>query len=275
MSESTDLTQRKADLAAQDFGEHAGGGMENVNSNDIAIPFLGIIQQLSPQILDGEEKFIPDAKVGMLYNTVTNELIGDGSQAIFVPCCKESKYVEWIPRDQGGGLVGMHEPGSAFVNACKAAAKDQFKLKTDEDHDLIETHYVYGMLLNEANGTNVETPIVIGFSSSKIKVYKQQLMTRIRTVKGNPPMYAFRFAITTILAKNKANQPYHNFKIDPVNGAMVDSANLPGSEFEVLLTEGKSLVEAVHGGTAKADHDSNDAGQGGQGGAGGGEDEAF
>jgi hypothetical protein len=192
-----------------------------------------------------------------------------------VACCKESKYVEWRKRDQGGGLVAMHEPGSAFVTACKQAATDQFKLETDEGHDLLETHYVYGLLLEKADGTVIETPIVIGFSSSKIKVYKAQLMTRIRTIKGNPPMYAFRFRVTSIPAKNAANQPYFNFKIDPVNGDMATSANLPGSEFEVLLGAGKALVEAVHGGSAKADHQSNvGAGQGGKPAAGDG-DEAF
>jgi len=251
-----ELATRNAAFATQDFGEFAGTGMENVTSNDVSIPFLGLIQSLSPQLQEDDAKYIDGAKAGMLFNTVTNELIGDGSTAFFVPCCKESKYVEWVPRDNGGGLVAMHETNSEFVRACKAAAKDQYKLSTDEGNDLLETHYVYGLLLAAADGKTAETPIVIGFSSSKIKVYKSQLMTRIRTIKGNPPMFAFRFKITVVAAKNKAGQPYHNFKIEPACEDMAGSANLPGTEFEGLLREGKLLVEAVHGGTAKADHDS-------------------
>ena len=251
---SNDLAKRNAELAKVDFGDHAGAGMENVGANDILIPFLGVIQALSPQIEKGHAKLIDGAEIGDLYNTVTNELFGDGKMIHFVACCKETKFVEWIKRSEGGGLVGFHEPGSEFVNACKAAAKDVFKLSTDEGHDLVETHYVYGMLINGAKGKTCEQPLVISFSSSKIKVYKAQLMTRIRTVKGTPPMYGFRFAVTAVTEKNKQNQPYKNFKIDPAGEDMMGSANLPGTDLEGLLREGKALVEAVHVGSATADH---------------------
>ena len=244
------LVKQEAALATMDFGEHKGKGMENVTSADISIPFLGIVQKLSPQLDKTHEKYIEGATEGDLFNSVTNQLLG--TKVYFVPCCKDNQYVEWTPRDKGGGLVGMHVPGSEFVRDVKSRATDQFKLKTDEGNDLIETYYVYGMLIDGADGKTVETPIVISFSSSKIKVYRSQLMTPLRTIKGDPPMYAFRFVITTVDAKNKAGQPYKNLKIEPANGAMAASANLPGTDFEGLLTEGKMLVEAVHGGTAKA-----------------------
>ena len=249
-----DLAKRNAQLANQDFGEFAGTGMDNDGANDVLIPFLGIVQALSPQVEKGHAKFIEGAEVGDMYNTVTNELIGDGKLVHFVACCKDTKYVEWVKRAEGGGLVGFHEVGSEFVKACKAAAKDQFKLTTDEGHDLVETHYVYGMLIDGPEGKTMDQPIVVSFSSSKIKVYKGQLMTRIRTIKGNPPMSAFRFAITVVADKNKKGQPYKNFKIDPACGDMFGSANLPGTDFEGLLREGKALVESVLGGLAKADH---------------------
>lgn len=248
---STDLAKAENALAAMDFGDHAGKGMENVTQADIAIPFLGIVQKLSPQLDAQHEKHIKGCVEGDLFNSVTNELLG--GKVHFVACCKDSQYVEWVPRDKGGGLVAMHSPASEFVRDVKSRATDQFKLKTDDGNDLVETHYVYGMLIEGPEGKTVQTPIVIGFSSSKIKVYRSQLMTPIRTVKGDPPMYAFRWAITTVPAKNKAGQPYHNFKIEPACNSVAESANLPGTDFENLLKEGMALVEAVHGGTAKAD----------------------
>lgn len=262
---SEELAKRNAELATQDFGEFAGKGMENVGTNDVLIPFLGIIQALSPQVEKGHAKFIEGAEVGDLFNTVTNEIIGNGKEVHIVACCKETQFVEWVPRDAGGGLVGMHEVNSEFVRACKEASDDQFKLKTDEGHDLVETHYVYGMLIEGPEGKTGEQPIVVSFSSSKIKVYKGQLMTRIRTIKGDPPMFAFRFKVSVVGDKNKKGQPFKNFKIDPACGDMAASANLPGTEFEGLLHEGKALLEAVHGGKAKADHtnQTNDAGAAG------------
>ena len=241
-------------LATVDYGEYAGNGMENVTGADVTIPFLGIVQDLSPQKQEGDPKFIQGAKVGDLFNTVTNELYGQSVH--IVPCCKDSVYVEWVPRDQGGGFVAIHELNSDVVRTAKDNSTDQFKLKTENGNDLVETHYVYGMLIHGPEGKTSETPIVIAFTSSKIKVYRSQLMTRIRTMKGNPPMFAFRFKVSSLRDKNKQGQPYSNFKIEPACGSMTTSINLPGSDYHNLLVEGKALVEAVRGGTAKAAHES-------------------
>lgn len=262
MSNKKEIVAPGGNLAKVDFGEYSGAGMDNVTQADVQIPFLSLLQQLSPQVTEGDPKYIEGAKAGLLVNSVTNELIG--KEAYFVPCCKDSVFVEWVPRDQGGGLVGIHDIGSELVRACKEAAEDQFKLKTDEGHDLIETHYVYGLLIDGAEGRTMVTPIVIGFSSTKIKVYRSQLMTRIRTMKGNPPMFAFRFKVTSVADKNKAGQPFHNFKIEPACGDMQSSLNLPGTDYEGLLKEGMALVGAVRGGKAKAavDSQNNDAAAG-------------
>jgi hypothetical protein len=249
-----ELAKQNAALASQDFGEFAGVGMENVDSTDVQIPFLGIVQKDSKQLDKDEPKYIEGAVEGDLFNTVTNELIGDGKEVYVVACCKDRSYVEWIPFKDGGGFCGTHDPASELVRACVEAAEDKFKPTTDEGHELAETFSVYCLLLPSAEATESDMPIVIAFSSSKIKVYKQQLMTPIRMIKGKVPMSAFRWKVTTVDDKNKAGKKYKNFKVEPVNGSLAESANLPGTDFQGLLSEGKSLVEAVRGGTAKADH---------------------
>lgn len=255
MKEKNELAKSQVALAAQDFGEFAGVGMENVDSSDIQIPFLGIVQKDSKQLDKAEANYIEGCVEGDLFDTVTNELFGDGKKVHFVACCKERTYVEWIPFGEGGGYCGSHEPNSELVRVCLEAAKDKFKPTTDEGHELAETFSVYGMLIDGAEAITSEMPLVIAFSSSKIKVYRKQLMTRIRTVKGNNvPMSAFRFVITTVDDKNKAGKKYKNFKIEPACGSMAASTNLPGTPFQQLLVEGKALVEAVHGGQAKANH---------------------
>jgi len=249
------LAKQAGELAAQDFGEFAGVGMENVTSADTMIPFLGICQKDSKQLDKDEANYIEGAVEGDLFNTVTNELFGDGKQVYFVPCCKTRMYIEWVPFNDGGGFCGSHEPNSDLVRTRIAAAKDKFKPTTEDGHELAETFSVFGLLIDGAEATTLEMPLVIAFSSSKIKVYKKQLMTRIRTVKGNNiPMSAFRFKITTVDDRNKAGKKYKNFQIEPACGDMASSTNLPGTPFQNLLVEGKALVEAVHGGIAKADH---------------------
>lgn len=250
MSEQNDIMKPESRaLAMPDFGDYAGMGFDNQTSQDMAIPFLSVLQALSPQIQEGDPSYIEGAKVGDLINTVTGELIK--RPATFVPCYTEHVYVEWVPRDAGGGFVAVHGYNSEVVVSAKAKAERFNDLKTPEGNDLIETFYVYGMLLDSPESTSSSTPIVIAFTSTKIKVYKA-LMTKLRTIKGNPPLFAFRLAITSTDAKNRNNQPYKNFKISPVGETLMDSANLPGTPFAGLLEEGKALVEAIKGGLARA-----------------------
>ena len=59
----------------------AHSGLENIQQDDLATPRLKILMQLSPELEELE-----NAKAGMIYNTVTNELY-DGSKGIRVlPC---------------------------------------------------------------------------------------------------------------------------------------------------------------------------------------------
>ena len=42
----------------------AGLGVENVGQRDLALPFLKILSQLSPQVTAGDSRFIEEAKAG-------------------------------------------------------------------------------------------------------------------------------------------------------------------------------------------------------------------
>ena len=66
----------------------AHSGLENIQQDDLATPRLKILMQLSPELEELE-----NAKAGMIYNTVTNELY-DGSKGIRVlPCAYQRQYV--------------------------------------------------------------------------------------------------------------------------------------------------------------------------------------
>jgi len=249
--ETTELANKvePGSLAQVNFGEYADGGFENQTSEDMAIPFLGLLQQLSPQVTKGNDEFIEGAEAGMLFNTVTQELMGE--QAFFVPCTTGHEFVEWVPRDKGGGLVARHAVDSEVVATARNNSTSFNDLKSAEGNDIVETFYIYGLLLDEANGQEMVMPITIGFTSTKIKVYKR-LMTKLRTIKGKPPLFAFRLGINSKPETNKANQPYMNFEIDYANGEMENSINLPGSEFAGLLEAGQELAKLVSSGQLQA-----------------------
>ena len=82
------------------FGNDVSKGFENMTQEDMALPFVRILGQLSPQVTDGDAKYIEGAKPGMIYNTVTSELY-DGKKGIKVIPCTTKKII------QNGRIEGM------------------------------------------------------------------------------------------------------------------------------------------------------------------------
>jgi len=98
------------------FGNDLSKGFENMTQEDMALPFVRILGQLSPQVTDGDAKYIDGAKPGMIYNTVTSELF-DGKKGIkVIPCYYKKDYPEWSDRGDGPGApVAVHSPGSPVI----------------------------------------------------------------------------------------------------------------------------------------------------------------
>ena len=84
------------------FGDDAKG-FDNMTQDDLALPFVRILGQLSPQVTAGDAKYMESAKPGMIFNTVTNELF-DGKKGIKVIPCYYKKIIQ-NGRIEGMGLV--------------------------------------------------------------------------------------------------------------------------------------------------------------------------
>ncbi len=241
-------------LADVGYGDYGRVGFEDMSSEDLSIPFLNLLQSNSSLVEDEE------AKAGQLFNKVTGEVIDGDKGIVFVPCYKQHLFVEWVPIDAGGGFVGMHEPSSEVVQ--KAIADNGGKRYGDikvGDNDLVETHYVYGLILNE-EGTESIGFAVVPFASTKIPVVRDWF-TVMYTMKGQIPLFAHRARIKTVKQKNKSGT-FYNFKVE----AFADSwkTSLIEKENKELLDEGNNFMKMVKAGEAKADHDSAAGGTGGE-----------
>ena len=65
-------------LAVSLFEADADKGLANLGHEDLALPFLKILGQLSPEVNKRDGKYVQGAEPGMIYNSVTGELF-DGS----------------------------------------------------------------------------------------------------------------------------------------------------------------------------------------------------
>jgi hypothetical protein len=243
-------TAPQAVVPAADYGADAGVGFENQTRADISIPFLTVLQALSPQITSMEA-----AKPGMLFNTVTDELVDGKTGRVFVPATTKHQYVEWVPREKGGGFVAAHEADSEVVKQAMAGSKDFGKYTTPNGNQLQETFYIYGMLLDEAD--QPAEMAVIGFTSTKIGVYRRwNTKVNMFTLpqpdgrKVRPPLFAHKVRITTVKEKNNKGE-FFNFELQPANGSVAASLLPPG---HAALEAAKQLRDMIVSGTAKADY---------------------
>lgn len=142
------------------YEAYAGQGLEDISSEDKGLPFYEVLQPLSPEVEEVE-----GAVAGMIINKATKELF---SSIRFVPACRQHVYTEWVPRDNGGGLVGTYQLTDPIVQAARAKQRVG-KFIMPNDNELIETFYLYGMVLDENDNPS---PAVISFTSTKIAAYK-------------------------------------------------------------------------------------------------------
>lgn len=255
MSDKTKAVQKKKEeekgVVLHDYADHAKEGFEDNTPEDIQIPFITLLQALSPQVQEGT---VPGAAAGKMLNSVTDELYPDSIE--FVPAFKERAFVEWVDRDHGGGFVARHEKDSEFVAKAKAAAGTRFgKLKSPDDdtHDLVETVYVFGVVCQPDSEPQMA---VISFTSTKLKVFRKwnttMSMLTVPTAGGGkiqPPLFAHRVRISSAQETNKKNQKFFNFRIEPAEGDVARSLLAPDDpRFQAAL----ALRDMVKSGAARA-----------------------
>lgn len=239
-------------LANYDYGQDAGAGFEGQDAADITIPFLAVLQSNSPQVADG------DATAGQLYNTVTEETF---DEVTIVPAFTERVFVEFVPREQGGGFKGVHAPNSAVVRAAIDGCKEFGKYNTPDGNQLVETFTVYGVQLDDSD--EVIGMITMGFTSMKIKVYKKW-NTRVRSFQLNvggrrvsPPLYAHKVVVSTDKQKNSKGT-FFNVALSPAGGKLgVPGASLLSPDSSAFQAA-KDCGDLVKKGIAKAGHVADD-----------------
>ena len=120
-------------------GALAGGGLEEVTSEDVQIPFLRVLQALSPQIKKSDPAFIKGSEQGGIFNTVTKKFWNGDDGVIVIPTYFQKKLLEFVPRSEGGGFVGEINP----KNLPKIVKENGMEM-LENGNELVRTaqHYV-------------------------------------------------------------------------------------------------------------------------------------
>ena len=241
-------------LAEDDF---VGGGFEGADKESFAIPFLQVLQKMSPLVDEDDPKHIEGAKAGMFYNTVTQQLF-DGKEGItIIPCAYKRSFIQWGGRDADGGFKGEFTPEQVIEmqNRGELVVQEGKLLKPLPDGSIIEkkcdyfadtrSHFV--LIVDEKTGEVGQA--ILSLSSSQIKASKM-LMTslqqkKVDTPKGRmtPPTFANKVKVTTVGQSNdKGTWSGVRFDLD---GLVTDPQ---------LFADAKAFYKAIVAGEVKVDH---------------------
>jgi hypothetical protein len=248
-------------LAEFDFGEDAGQGFENQDMSFRKLPMLVVLQSNSPQVLESKGQI----RAGMIFNTVTNEVF---DEVIVVPALLDSCYLQFIPRDDGGGFRGRHKTDSKIVKEALAKNEGRFgKIplpqpndpktgKPQPTHELVENYEMYAITTKDKDPNGFA---VIPFQSTKIKVLRawntqiSMFAPKIGTKQFKAkeiPMFAHAVKITTEMETN-AKGSYFVPVISPANGGDDLVKSMIGKN-DPRYQAAKQLHDEVLAGAAKA-----------------------
>ena len=120
MANAVKKTTTQTNVVALDpsfFEADANEGLGQLGQDDLAIPFLRILSDTSPQVKKRDPQYVDGAEVGMMYNTLTKELY-DGEKGVnVIPCSYQRQYIEWQDRGTSTGApVAIHDADSDIVS---------------------------------------------------------------------------------------------------------------------------------------------------------------
>jgi hypothetical protein len=239
----------------------AGAGMEGADKDSFAIPFIKVLQDGSPQCKAGQPGYNPDARPGMLVNTVTGELIDGSEGVVFIPCAFQRRFIQWGAREAGGGFKGEWMPedvDKALKDGTLVKSDDDGKIyfagKTNpkKDDRVSDTRNHFGLVLTDSGP--VQT--LLSLTSTQIKKSKQLMgiLSAVRVEGDIPPTWMNKIRVTT--------QPEHN-DMGSWMGVRVEACGMVDSEevydlgkaFHDLIAAGKGRVVYDESGDEATDND--------------------
>lgn len=215
-----------------------GAGLGNIRAEDMAIPFISIIQSGSPQRKKQDGAYIQGADEGMVFNTVTQELFditGDSEPLEVLLCAFKKKFLHWRRREDGGGMLGQYDIEDPIANT---GTREGGRIVLPDGTYLVETaeHYV---LVVYPDGSAKRA--VIAMSSTQLKKSRRWMTMAGEKQISNPktgdfftaPSFYFTYKLKT-QPENNDNGDWHGWRISE------------GRQLDLSVNGDKSLFKLAH-----------------------------
>ncbi len=217
----------------------AGVGLENITTEDMQIPFIRIIQALSPQLQKDDPLYIKGAEQGDIFNTVSQETYKQDEGITLVPAFFEKKFLEFQLRSSGGGFV--RELAADDKDITMTSREGTIEMLPN-GNELVRTHQ-HLVIAKSADGTIA--PSVLDMKKTQLKVSRRwnTLKNSARLPSGAlMPIYGTAWQLTTVLEANDQGK-WFNYKLDRINNVT--------PEIEKMMLEARNMYQGVSKGEVK------------------------
>ncbi len=239
--------------------EDAGRGYEEANKDSFAIPFLRILQDLSPQVKSKMTGYVQGAKPGHVFHTISRELF---ESVRVIPCYYSQAFIEWVPRSAkgkgngGSGFVASHPATTPL--ASQTVRDEMGRALLPNGNQLVDTRQHFVLLVRDDGSCD---QALIALSGSQIKASKNW-MTRTRAPLLNadgsirvaqPPLWARSYELRVVEQANDKGSWYgwevadafDNFVLDHYTLARAFNAQMRSGAGPRVSYDEESLGETV------------------------------
>jgi len=195
-------TKKDGAVAINMFEADADKGSQNMTQDDLALPFLKVLGQLSPEVNKRDGKHVEGAEPGMILNTVTNEIFDGAKGMNVIPVYYERKLVEWQDRGESKGApVAIHNAESDIMS--QTTRDKSFKDRSSNGNYIENTANHFVIVLGESPSS-----ALISMKATQLKISRKwnSVMMGIKLQGKNglftPPTYSHIYNLKTVQMSN-------------------------------------------------------------------------
>ena len=235
--------KKSAGLPSNIFEEDAAKGLGKIGQEDLALPFLKILGQLSPEVNKRDGKYVEGAEPGMIFNSVSGDLY-DGVKGIdVIPCFYKLEYIEWKDRGEGPGApVAIYDSSSDIMSKTKPDANYKDRLPNGNYIEKTASHFV--IITGDSPAT-----ALISMKSTQLKISRKwnSMMSGIKLKGKNglytPASFSHIYKLKTTQMSNDKGT-WFGWEVSKV-GPITDAS---------IYQQAKSFSENISKGAVKAKH---------------------
>lgn len=235
----------------------SGAGVDNMGMDDVAVPYLYVLQSNSPQVNPDHDSYIEGAMPGMFFNNVSNEIYDGRKEGLTViPCAYERKYVEWVPRDSGGGYVADHDIESGILSETTPNEKGIPCLRNG--NLIVETayHYVYFKNPKDGQWDQIIIPMKSTFLKKSRRWNKTLMATLIPGTSNRAPRWLYPYTLKTV-KESKGDQTWSNVDLTRLEEMVTADQYRAAKAFAEIVNSGQVVkAKETDTGTVTVDGES-------------------